>query len=144
MKFSTVLTSMVVLGLSTFTLADSLSYDSQYDSASGSMDTTACSDGSNGLAASYPTFGNFPNFPYIGGASAIASWNSPSCGSCWKLTYTNSKGVENSIQVLAVDHTDDGFNISLEAMNALTNGLAEQLGRIDVASEQVDASNCGL
>lgn len=144
MKFSAILSSIVVLGVSTLTLADSLSYDEQYDSSSGSLSTTACSDGSNGLASKYPTFGNLPKYPYIGGASAIASWNSPSCGSCWKLTYTDDKGASKSINILAVDHTDDGFNISLEAMNDLTNGLASQLGRIDVASEQVDASTCGL
>jgi len=80
----------------------------------------------------------------IGGASAIKSWNSPNCGTCWKLTYTNDKGKSKSINVLAVDVSDDGFNISLEAMNALTNNLATELGRVDVKSEQVAASKCGL
>jgi hypothetical protein len=144
MKFTAILSSLFVLSLSTFTLADSLSYDENYDNKSGSLDTTACSDGSNGLASSYPTFGDLPKFPYIGGAAAIKAWNSPNCGTCWKLTYTNDKKKSKSINVLAVDVADDGFNISLEAMNALTNNLATELGRIDVKSEQVAASKCGL
>jgi Cerato-platanin len=80
----------------------------------------------------------------IGGASVIKSWNSPNCGTCWQLTYTNDKGKSTSINLLAVDVADDGFNVSLEAMNALTNNLATELGRIDVQSVQVDASTCGL
>jgi hypothetical protein len=60
------------------------------------------------------------------------------------LTYTNDKKKSKSINVLAVDVADDGFNISLEAMNALTNNLATELGRINVESEQVAASKCGL
>ena len=144
MKVDALLSSLFVLGLSTFTLADSLSYDENYDNKSGSLDTTACSDGSNGLASSYPTFGDLPKYPYIGGAAAIKGWNSPNCGTCWKLTYTNEKKKSKSINVLAVDVADDGFNISLEAMNALTNNLATELGRIDVKSVQVDASKCGL
>jgi Cerato-platanin len=80
----------------------------------------------------------------IGGAAAIKSWNSPNCGTCWQLTYTNDKGKSTSINLLAVDVSDDGFNVSLEAMNALTNNLATELGRIDVQSVQVDASTCGL
>lgn len=46
--------------------------------------------------------------------------------------------------MLAVDHTDAGFNIALEAMNDLTNGQAQFLGRIDATFEQVDSSVCGL
>jgi hypothetical protein len=141
MKFAAL---VFILGLSTFTLADSLSYDENYDNKSGSLSTTACSDGSNGLAKSYPTFGDLPKYPFIGGASAIKGWNSPNCGTCWKLTYTNDKKKSKSINVLAVDVADDGFNISLEAMNALTNNLATELGRINVESEQVAASKCGL
>jgi Cerato-platanin len=63
MKFTALISSLFVLGLSTVTLADSLSYDETYDNKSGSLSTTACSDGSNGLAKSYPTFGDLPNYP---------------------------------------------------------------------------------
>lgn len=65
--------------------------------------------------------------------------NKTQCGSCWTLTYNG-----NSINVLAIDHTDTGFNLALEAMNGLTNNQAEALGRIDATATQVDASVCGL
>ncbi|KZP05256.1 Cerato-platanin [Athelia psychrophila] len=92
----------------------------------------------------HAAFGSLPKFPYIGGAQAVAGWNSASCGSCWNLTYTNTKKVSKSISVLAVDHADSGFNIALEAMNALTGGIAEELGRISVTSKQIASSHCGL
>jgi hypothetical protein len=118
-----------------------VSYDTGYDNRSRSLTAVSCSDGSNGLITRYgwQNQGNVPKFPYIGGAQAIAGWNSPSCGTCWKLEY---KG--KSINVLAIDHAAAGFNIALDAMNALTNGQASQLGRVDAKATQVDKKNCGL
>ncbi|KAH9894066.1 Cerato-platanin [Cubamyces lactineus] len=121
-------------------LAVTVSYDQTYDNSSGDLHTVACSDGPNGmLTKGFTTFGSLPHFPNIGGAAAVAGWNSASCGTCWKLTYNG-----RSINVLAIDHTDAGFNIALEAMNTLTNNQAEFLGRIDAQATQVDASQCGL
>ncbi|KAI0781446.1 Cerato-platanin [Trametes elegans] len=121
-------------------LGVTVSYDQSYDNGSGDLATVACSDGSHGLLTKgFSTFGSLPQFPNIGGAAAIGSWNSDQCGTCWQLTY-NGK----SINVLAIDHTDEGFNIALRAMNTLTNGQAEQLGRIDASVQQVAASQCGL
>ncbi|KAI8984927.1 Cerato-platanin [Trametes punicea] len=138
-------TSLTALAL-TFTalvssaFAVTVSYDQTYDNSSGDLHTVACSDGPNGLLTKgFTTFGSLPNFPNIGGAAAVAGWNSPNCGTCWKLTY-NGK----SINVLAVDHTDSGFNIALEALNTLTDGEGVFLGRIDADAVQVAASQCGL
>ncbi|RSL46544.1 SnodProt1-like protein [Fusarium duplospermum] len=133
-----------LLGLATLLAAASavtVSYDSGYDQSSRSLTAVACSDGKNGLITRYgwQTQGNIPKFPYIGGAQAIAGWNSASCGTCWKLTY---KG--KSINILAIDHTDAGFNIALTAMNALTNNQAVKLGRVDATATQVAVSNCGV
>ena len=69
----------------------------------------------------------------------VAAGNSPKCGSCWKLTYNG-----RSINVLAGDHTDSGFNIALAAMNTLTNNQATFLGRVNADATQVAASACGL
>ncbi|KAH8687364.1 Cerato-platanin [Tricladium varicosporioides] len=124
--------------LSTAT-AITVSYDTGYDDASRSLASVACSDGSNGLLARFPTQGSLPHFPSIGGASTIAGWNSASCGTCYTLTYNG-----NSINVLAIDHAGEGFNIAKAAMNSLTGGQAEQLGRIDAGWTQVDKSVCGL
>lgn len=117
----------------------SASYDNLYDNAFGDMNTVACSDGSHGLARKYPTFGDLPTFPNIGGASVIGGWNSASCGTCWKLTF---EGV--SIFVTAIDHTDNGFNLAEAALNTLTDDNAEFYGVIQVDATQVDKSNCGL
>ncbi|KAF5018737.1 hypothetical protein F66182_9272 [Fusarium sp. NRRL 66182] len=121
--------------------AATVSYDPGYGQAGRAMTVVACSDGKNGLITRYgwKTQGQIPKFPYIGGAQAVAGWNSPNCGTCWKLTY---KG--KSINVLAIDHTDAGFNISPDAMNALTNGQAVKLGRVDATATQVAVSNCGI
>ncbi|KAF4951312.1 hypothetical protein FGADI_7510 [Fusarium gaditjirri] len=121
--------------------ATTVSYDPGYGDSGRALTAVACSDGKNGLITKYKwkTQGQIPKFPYIGGAQAVAGWNSPNCGTCWKLTY---KG--KSINVLAIDHTDAGFNISPAAMNALTNNQAVQLGRVDATATQVAISNCGL
>ncbi|KAH6954510.1 Cerato-platanin [Fusarium avenaceum] len=136
------LTNLLCLaGVLTSASAITVSYDAGYGDASRAMTAVSCSDGKNGLITKYgwKTQGNIPKFPYIGGAQAIAGWNSASCGTCWKLTY---KG--KSINVLAIDHTAAGFNISPAAMNALTNNQAVKLGRVDATATQVPVKNCGL
>lgn len=117
-----------------------VSYDTIYDDSGASLDTVACSDGPNGLIPKgYPTIGSLPSFPRVGGAAAVAGWNSAECGTCWQLTYNNV-----SVNILAIDHADEGFNISEEAMNELTDGQAVFLGRVTATTVQVDASVCGL
>jgi hypothetical protein len=120
--------------------AITVSYDTGYDDGSRSLSAVSCSDGSNGLLTKgYTTQSSLPSFPRIGGASVIAGWNSASCGTCWSLTYNG-----NTINVLAMDHAAEGFNIAQAAMDTLTGGQATQLGRIDASYAQVDASVCGL
>ena len=127
------------------TSAINVSYDSIYDNSNQSLATVACSDGSNGLLTKgYTTFGSLKNFPNIGGAPAVTGWNSPACGTCWKLTYTNPKGVSNSINILAVDSATPDFNIGVQALNTLTGGQAIQLGRVPITATQVAASACKL
>lgn len=140
MKFTSIFTYVTLL-VAPLATAVTVSYDETYDNAGGSLTTVACSDGPNGLITrlKVQTFGKLPNFPNIGGASAVGGWNSAQCGTCWELSYNGRK-----INVLAVDHTDAGFNIALKAMNTLTNGQAVQLGRIDATVRQVSSSVCGL
>ena len=138
MQFLTVVSTLLLAGSAFATRAG---FDNTYDNSGASMLTTSCSDGSNGLASRFPTFGSVPSFPNIGGASAIPGWNSAECGSCWQLTY-QSTGV--TIFVTAIDHADDGFNLSQEALDTLTGGRAVEAGAVDVTAVQVDASQCGL
>ncbi|KAG5639173.1 hypothetical protein H0H81_006077 [Sphagnurus paluster] len=123
-----------------------LSYDTAYGVATASLDTVACSDGSHGLkTCGFTTFGSLPTFPYIGGTEAIAGWNSPNCGTCYRLTYSNkTSGVKKSVNVLAVDRTVPGFNVALEAMQVLLGPGAADIGTAVVDAVQVDAVVCGL
>ncbi|OBZ72203.1 Protein SnodProt1 [Grifola frondosa] len=145
-RFSAVLASLLcaapaVLSAPTAAQTVQVTYDQTYDVASNSLAIVACSNGANGLL----TKGTIhylrvaPDFPFIGGAQAVAGWNSPNCGTCWQLQYGNT-----TINVLAVDHAGSGFNIGLDAMNKLTNNHAVELGVVQVASKQVAASVCGL
>ncbi|KAJ5463896.1 Cerato-platanin [Penicillium sp. IBT 31633x] len=122
----------------------SVSYDPKYDVGTSSLTTVACSDGANGLIPQgYTDFASLPSFPNIGGALTIPGWNSPNCGKCYQLHYSNGK-IDKTINIIAIDAAPGGFNIGLRAMNTLTNGQAEQLGRIDVTYVEVDDSVCGL
>lgn len=118
-----------------------VSYDTGYDDGSRSLKQISCSDGDNGLISRYhwQTQQDIPRFPYIGGAQAIAGWNSPSCGTCWTIEYQGRK-----VTILAVDHADDGFNIGLHALNELTGGRGVEVGRIDAVAVQVEGKECGL
>ncbi|OQE34625.1 hypothetical protein PENCOP_c016G03223 [Penicillium coprophilum] len=122
----------------------SVSFDPKYDVGTSSLTTVSCSNGINGLITQgFTDFASLPSFPNIGGAITIPGWNSPNCGKCYELHYSNGK-IDNTINVLAVDAAPGGFNIGLQAMNDLTNGLAEQLGRVDATYVEVEDSVCGL
>jgi hypothetical protein len=103
------------------------------------MNNVACSNGANGLAARFPTFGDVPSFPFIGGALDVV-WNSPNCGSCWNLT---NAGTGNSINIVAIDTAGAGFNIAQEAFVQLNGGQVGQ-GVVDVFATKVSPSVCGL
>ncbi|KAF2145675.1 uncharacterized protein K452DRAFT_284037 [Aplosporella prunicola CBS 121167] len=138
MQFTTILATIALaFGAS----ATSVSYDTGYDDASRSLTAVSCSDGANGLITKYgwQTQGAVAGYPHIGGSDTIAGWGSANCGKCYQLTY-NGK----SINVLAIDHAANGFNLAQAAMNELTNGQAAQLGRIDAQSVEVPAAQCGL
>lgn len=122
----------------------SVSYDERYDQGTSSLTTVSCSDGTNGLITQgYSNFGSLPNFPLIGGAPTVEAWNSPNCGKCYQLHYQNDK-IDKTINVLAVDTAIGAFNLGLQAMNQLTGGNAQQLGRVDATYTEVEASECGI
>nr|AVH85517.1 rCPA1 [synthetic construct] len=117
-----------------------LSYDTHYDDPSLPLSGVTCSDGDNGMITKgYNTAGEIPNYPHVGGAFTVETWNSPNCGKCYKVTY-NAK----TIFLTAIDHSNSGFNIAKKSMDVLTNGRAEELGRIKVTYEEVASSLCGL
>ncbi|EJD54198.1 Cerato-platanin [Auricularia subglabra TFB-10046 SS5] len=117
----------------------SVSYDTVYDNSKLSTNLLACSDGKYGLATKgYKTIGALPSFPYVGGAPAIAGWNSKSCGTCWRVAYGG-----RNITFTAIDASKT-INLSKKAMNKLTNNQAVKLGKVKATYEQVAKSLCGL
>lgn len=119
-------------------------YDTVYDNPSASLNTVACSDGKNGMITKgYQTFGSLPSFPNIGAASAVEGYNSTSCGSCWELSYTNSK-TTTSIYLIAIDHADQGFVITQAALKHLAGQQGVDAGKINVTATLVEGSLCGL
>ena len=123
----------------------SVSYDTAYDNPMGSLSTVACSDGSNGmLTRGFTNFDSLPKFPHIGGAPEITGWNSSNCGTCWSLTYTNPQKVSKSVNILAIDVSTPDFTIALSAMDELTGGQAQNLGKVTITAAQVASSVCGL
>ncbi|KAJ5780123.1 Cerato-platanin [Penicillium paradoxum] len=122
----------------------SVSWDAAYDVGTSSLATVTCSDGPYGLLPrGFTDFASLPIFPNIGGAPTIADGNSPNCGKCYELHYSFGN-TDKTINVIGIDSAPSGFNIGLQAMNALTNGQAERLGRIDATYVQVDDSVCGM
>ena len=145
MKFTGIVSALALLASSTFAQETvTVSYDTTYDNSAQSLLTVSCSNGQYGLDPPYSTFGDLPDFPYIGGAAAVAGWGSPNCGTCWQLQYTTPQGTQYTINVLAIDHTDAGFNIGLTAFNALVGGDGTFVGRVNAEATQVDKSVCGL
>jgi hypothetical protein len=142
MKFFATLFALPAIAYAATT---TLSWDATYDNENGDLATVACSDGENGLLTrGFETFGDLPTFPNIGGIPAIEGFDSPNCGTCWSVTWTNSQGAKNTINILGIDVAPNGFNVAKAAMNDLTNGQADFLGRVDVDVEQIAASKCGL
>ena len=124
----------------------SLYYDTTYDQGDKSLNTVTCSTGEHGLLTrGYKTFGDLPTSPFIGGAPQIQGWNSPNCGTCWELTYTDPNGIPGSLSFTAINTAAQGtFTISIEAMNRLTSGNAMTLDGVSITATQLSASQCGL
>jgi len=116
-------------------------YDNTFDNKQGSLNTVACSNGPNGLASRFPTFGNLPTYPNVGGAFAVSGWGSPNCGSCFSITYPETG---KSITYTVIDTANPGFNMAQAALDYLTDGKAVQLGKVEVNAQQLPASACGL
>ncbi|KAL0638599.1 hypothetical protein Q9L58_002325 [Maublancomyces gigas] len=141
MQFSAVVISLVAAATTAFAQnTATVAYTTVFDDASVSTLNVACSDGINGLATKgFPTLGSLPKFPFIAASSQIAGWNSPNCGKCYSVTYG-----PKTVFVIAVDRAVDGFVMSKGAMDALTDGQATMLGRIQATWAEAPASSCGF
>ncbi|KAI6030945.1 Cerato-platanin [Pisolithus orientalis] len=144
MKFISVIVALAAVALPAFAEGSvEVTYNTIYDNPNTPLSITACSNGANGLQTKgYDTLGELPSFPYVGGIPGL-TWNSPDCGSCWQLSYTDASGTTRTITVTGVDGAWS-FNLSLEAMNALTGGIAQEKGTVTATATQVSASLCGM
>ena len=97
--------------------------DDKFDAGgTDSAEFLTCKSGPYGpLGSNYSTFGDFPSYPYIGGAIG-AAFGFPSCGRCWKL-----RNGCRFIYLLAVDEDQDGFSIGRTAFQGLTGEPSIQL-----------------
>lgn len=122
----------------------SVSIDEKLNQGATSLNTVACSDGSNGLVKKgFSTLKSLPKYPLIASAPTVKGWNSPKCGQCYQLHYHNGK-TDQTVNVLAVDAGPAGFGLSSKAMNILTHGEGEQKGRVQATFTETDQSKCGL
>jgi len=141
MKFLTSLVALVALPTIAVVTAYDATYHDGFEDPNGSLYEVACSDGINGLLTrGFSTYGSLPSFPYIGSAPQVTEWNSPVCGTCWKLTYSKTG---RSIYMLAIDMAET-YDLSYPAMDDLTAGQAYALGRVKVTANQVASSFCGM
>ncbi|KAG7086419.1 hypothetical protein E1B28_002373 [Marasmius oreades] len=143
MKFISLLNS---LALATATLAVDVAWDSAYDNPNGALTTVACSTGANGLITrfNFQKFSDIPSFPFIGGAPNILGFDSPACGACWEISYTNETGITKTVHFTGIDVGGTNFVTGQGALNQLTNGRAVELGIAPVTATAVGASACGL
>ncbi|KIM61991.1 hypothetical protein SCLCIDRAFT_120765 [Scleroderma citrinum Foug A] len=144
MKFTTVFVALATFSLHAFALNGpvEVTYNTIYDNPDTPLSATACSNGDNGLQTKgFQTLGDLPTFPFVGGIPGL-TWNSPYCGSCWQLSYTSGT-TTNTVYVTAVDGAWS-FNLSQEAMDTLTGGLAVEKGTVTAVATQVDPSVCGM
>ena len=144
MKF---LTIVAVLGLAAPAFPQyTAMYDTFYDGNLNPLSSVTCSTGEYGLITyGYNLFGNIPTYPLIGGAPQIQSWDSPYCGTCWELTYTDPHGDSTSINFTAINTSNqESFIIAFAGMDLLTNGNAETLDGVSITATQMPASICGI
>jgi hypothetical protein len=146
MKLSLALTTLPLFVFTKLAMSSTVSFDTIYDKRGESLDQVACSDGPNGLITKgFTTFGSLPSFPFIGGASVIAGWNSAQCGTCWNLTYASGGKESVTVSVLAIDTSSKfTFNVAQEALDKLTGQNAVHDGVVEVESKKVEPSFCGL
>jgi hypothetical protein len=120
---------------------DNVTWDAMYDNPNGNTNSVVCGNGPHGLAAKYPHFHDFPDFPYLGGAFNV-KWGSSNCGECWKLTDTKT---HKFIYLTAIDTSKRGFGlvISKHAFMALSGGPVVP-PTLEVESVPVPRHFCGF
>lgn len=146
MKFTAVLGALAAFVVPQVALAQStvkVTYDLNYKNSTVPLNSTACSNGVNGLETrGYPTLGSLPTYPNTTGIPGL-TWNSTLCGSCWTLSYTFSNGTTTKVTVTAVDAAST-FNMAPQPFGFLAGIDGYEAGSVQATAIQVAASECGL
>ena len=146
MKFTAIFSALAALSLPWVALAQStvkVTYDVYYKNSTFPLESTACSNGVNGLVTrGYPTLGSLPTYPNTTGLPGL-TWNSTLCGTCWTVTYTFSNGTTTEVTVTAIDAADT-FNMSPQAFGYLAGIDGYEAGSVEATATQVAASKCGM
>ncbi|EMD34333.1 hypothetical protein CERSUDRAFT_36842, partial [Gelatoporia subvermispora B] len=121
----------------------SVTFDTFYDNAANSLDGVSCS-GILTTGTGFTDIGSLSD-QNIGGAGVVEFFDDPQgCATCWNLTFQASTG-PISVPIFVIDSSAEGtFNIAMKAMDTLTDGQAEQLGRVSASAEQIPVSDCGM
>jgi len=140
-----------LLGLSLLLLCASLAHaGSGYCTyhnynAGDSLTGVACSDGANGIMTKFKYTNLSPMFPYVTAFSG-ATWNSPNCGECVKLT---DKVTGNTVFLTVIDQCggppggfDAHFDIAPPAFDQLFGPAGKQAGHGGVTWSVAASSSC--
>lgn len=111
-------------------------YNTMYDHADLPLSSLVCAN--TPLSDRFPTIGSLPT-TNVGGAFAITGSDTSECGTCWALT---ANGV--TVNMLAIDAVGSDFVVARSTLDALTGGMGNEQGAVDVQFEKVDPSACGL
>ncbi|KAG9315825.1 Cerato-platanin-domain-containing protein [Chiua virens] len=133
--FSLVILSAAVLPSLAQSGTAKVTYVGLYDNPDWPLDSTACSNGDNGLDTKWPTLGDIPGYPLVAGIPGL-TWNSPSCGTCWELSYVNDIGVTHTVTVTAVDAAYT-FNLAKSVFMELADASAVQAGFFEATAAQI-------
>ena len=111
-----------------------VAWTGKYDNPNGSTKNVTCSN----LARQYPHFGNFPHFPYLGGAWYITNSSSKACGTCVNLTDPKTR---KTVFITLIDTAKPRwYNISEVVFKALNGGKPGTV--LQAEAKEVDARYC--
>jgi hypothetical protein len=142
MKLTSTIISLVALFSFASAINLSVGYNDEFNYRDNPLSMVVCADVLSKMKFT-TTFGSLPKFPLIGASQAVKGPNHEACGSCWEIIFDPAL----PIYVLAIDQATggDAFQLSLQAMDSLTNGHAVQYNTVNASSiTQVDRSHCGL
>ena len=102
----------------------------KYNNGGNSMETVTCY---NDLRARFKTLGDLPT-------TKIGGYQGATCGTCWAIEF-NKRPI---VYALSIDDSDDGFQLSHDAVVALMGGESTVPMNLQVTVTAADKAKCGL